>query len=90
MLKRVQHDGVWDEGVWDDGVWDDGVRDDEGSLFRMTRAAHLRAFVPLCEIHWRGVWFWRGCVLARYGRGPTRLALLLFLGYIVRVTVISR
>jgi hypothetical protein len=27
-------------------------------------------------------------VLARYGRGPTRLALLLFLGYIVRVTVI--
>ena len=50
----------------------------------------LRAFVPLCEIHWRSVWFWRGCVLARYGRGPTRLALLLFLGYIVCVTVILK
>ena len=22
----------------------------------MMRAAHLRAFVPLCEIHWRSVW----------------------------------
>lgn len=56
-----------------------GCRDEGG---------RLRAFVPLCEIHWRSVWLWWGCVLARYGRGPTRLALLLFLGYIVRVTVI--
>ena len=54
----------------------------------MTRAAHLRAFVPLCEINWRSVWFWRGCVFARYGRGLTRIAILLFLGYILRVTVI--
>ncbi len=31
----------------------------------------LRAFVALCEIHWRSFWLWRGGVLARYGRGPT-------------------
>ena len=33
--------------------------------------ARLRAFVALCEIHWRSFWLWRGGVLARYGRGPT-------------------
>jgi hypothetical protein len=31
----------------------------------------LRAFVALCEIHWRSVWFWLGGAAARYGRGPT-------------------
>ena len=75
ILKQVQDDWVWDDGGVDDRAV--GIR-----------AAHLCAFVALCEIHWRSVWFWRGCVLARYGRGPTRLALLLFLGYIVRFTVI--
>ncbi len=33
--------------------------------------ALLRAFVALCEIHWRSFWLWRGGVFARYGRGPT-------------------
>ena len=84
--RRGSHDPVRHPGAG--GVHrTNKFRMTRGRLFRMMRAAHLRAFVPLCEIHWRSVWFWRGCVLARYGRGPTRLALLLFLGYIVRVTV---
>ena len=33
--------------------------------------ALLRAFVALCEIHWRSFWLWRGGVVARCGRGPT-------------------
>ncbi len=34
----------------------------------------LRAFVALCEIHWRSFWLWRGGVVAREGRGgiPTQ------------------
>ena len=31
----------------------------------------LRAFVALCEIHWRSFWLWRGVACARCGRGPT-------------------
>ena len=29
----------------------------------------LRAFVALCEIHWRSFWLWRGGAAARDGRG---------------------
>ncbi len=60
ILKQVQ----------DDGVRDDGGRDDRAVGMR---AAHLRAFVPLCEIHWRSVWFLRGCALALWARAqPAR------------------
>ena len=56
--RRASH-----KQVQDDGVWDNGGRDDRAVG---TRAAHLRAFVPLCEIHWRSVWV---CSRAM-GEGP--------------------
>ncbi len=49
------------------------VQDDEGVGIWADAKHLLRAFVALCEIHWRSFWLWRGVASARCGGGVASL-----------------